>query len=130
MKTHIKTNAWRTLTFALPVLAAVLLIVASPAHAITADQVKEKVAADFGVEVLKVEPIQEGGKSRFRVHVMNPGGDYNTAFQVNTLIVDAATGELVQQFQHKTTGYQKAPGAATYDPNRQSADALRDTIWR
>lgn len=86
-------------------LAAALLaaIVAIPAAAalaaMTADQVAKKIANDYGVQVLGVETATGAdGQTVFAVKVMNKGGNWNHAFQVNTIAVDPATGEPVVQY--------------------------------
>ncbi len=76
------------LSFPLPALAAM-----------NADQVKAKVAKAFGVEVLKVRPGKADGRKVFVVTVMNPGGDFNEAFQVSTIVVDVETGKLVSGYR-------------------------------
>jgi hypothetical protein len=60
---------------------------------------------------------------------MNPGGDFNEAFQVTRLVVDAETGRLVPQFRHGPTG-PSFSNADTRVPNRQLPDAVRDRTWR
>ena len=62
--------------------------------------------------------------------IMNPGGDFNEAFQVNTLLVDADTGNLVSGFRHLPSGY-NASQAAAFEPNRDAPDSLsRGFVWR
>ncbi len=65
------------LSFPLPALAAM-----------NADQVKAKVAKAFGVKVLKVRPGKVDGRKVFVVTIMNPGGNFDEAFQVSTIVVD------------------------------------------
>ena len=68
----------------------------SYAHAqMTRQQIIGKIERDFGVEVLKVGPAKDMGPNVLAVTVINPPGDFNEAFQVNTLAVDAKSGELV-----------------------------------
>lgn len=81
-------------------LAAALILAvptAAPA-AMTKDQVAQKIEAAFKVKVLRVEPATVDGKPAFAVTVMGSGGNWNHAFQVNTIAVDAATGQPVVQF--------------------------------
>ncbi len=67
------------------------------AHAQMSEQrIIGKIERDFGVEVLKVGPAKNIGPNVLAVTVMNPSGDFNEAFQVNTLAVDAMTGKLVR----------------------------------
>ena len=72
----------------------------------SADEVKKAIAARFGVEVLRVQPVDDDGRPSYLVTVMSPGGNRNDAFQVNRILVDAATGEPVSQFRHRTSGYE------------------------
>ncbi len=67
------------------------------AHAeMTERQIIVKIERDFGVEVLKVGPAKNIGPQVMAVTVMSPPGDFNEAYQVNTLAVDARTGKLVR----------------------------------
>lgn len=81
---------------------AAALLVSLPAVALaamTADQVAKKIAADYGVQVLGVETATGAdSKPVFAVKVMNKGGNWNHAFQVNTIAVDPQTGEPVVQY--------------------------------
>ena len=36
---------------------------------------------------------------------MNPGGNYNEAYQVTTLMVEPESGTLISQFRHMPAGY-------------------------
>lgn len=96
---------------------------------VDASSVRASIENKFNVKVLKIEPTTVDGKSAFRVTVMYPGGDFNTAFQVNTLIVDATTGEAIPVFQHLASGQILAHGGDT-KTNRQPVDALRTIPWR
>lgn len=89
----------RRIGMAAAVLAALILAVPTAAQAaMTKDQVAQKIEKEFKVKVLRVEPMTEDGKQVFAVTVMGSGGDWNHAFQVNTIAVDAATGQPVVQF--------------------------------
>ena len=44
-------------------------------------------------------PSRYDGRAVFLVTVMNPGGDFNEAFQVTTLAVDVETGKLVSGYR-------------------------------
>ncbi len=107
------------LSFPLPALAAM-----------NADQVKAKVAKAFGVKVLKVRPGKADGRKVFVVTMMNPGGDFNEAFQVSTIVVDVETGKLVSGYRHRASGLD-ANQAPSYVPNLHSPDTLSwGFIWR
>ncbi len=101
-------------------LAAVVvgggILFAAPAGAaMSADEVAAVIAEAYGVTVLRVVAIEEDGRSVFRVTIMNPGGDFDEAFQVNTLLVDADTGKLVSAVRHRASGYD-ASQAASFKP--------------
>ncbi len=91
------------------VFGAVLATGAAPGQAaMSADQVKRQVESAFGVRVLKVSPMKDAGQAAFAVVIMNPGGDFNEAWQVNTIVVDAQTGKLIRQFRHLASGISDA----------------------
>jgi len=118
----------------LPVLAltawlAQLAVPSSAEAAMTQSQVAAATEKSYDVRVLKIYADKENGKSVFRVKVMYHGGDWNTAFQVNTIVIDAETGERVAQFKHQSSS-RSLPGNYDSIPNRQSPDALRRHIWR
>ena len=118
----------------LPVLAltawlAQLAVPSSANAAMTQSQITAAIEKSYDVRVLKIYADKENGKSVFRVKVMYNGGDWNTAFQVNTIVIDAETGERVAQFKHQSSG-RSLPGNYDSMPNRQPPDALRRHIWR
>ena len=118
----------------LPVLAltawlAQLAVSSSAKAAMTQSQVAAATEKSYDVRVLKIYADKENGKSVFRVKVMYNGGNWNTAFQVNTIVIDAETGERVAQFKHQSSG-RSLPGNYDSMPNRQPPDALRRHIWR
>ncbi len=102
----------------------------TPASSATsADQAGKSVAKTFGVRVLKVKPATFDGRKVFVVTVMNPKGDFNEAFQVSTVMVDAATGKLVSGFRHLSSK-QNSNQAPSYIPNRQVQPLREGLIWR
>jgi hypothetical protein len=110
-------------------LAAGLTLAAGAQAAMTEDQVKVAIERDFGVRVLRIVSGTADGRGVFLVTVMNPGGEFNEAFQVTRLVVDAETGKLVPQFRHGASGHSFS-NADTRVPNRQLPDAVRDRTWR
>ncbi len=111
-------------------LALGAVLHATPAAALTADEVRERVSTEFGVRVLKVQPSRLDGREVFLVTVMNPGGDFNEAFQITIIAIDAATGKTVPAFRHLASG-RRANQAPSHTPNRQSADTFRrGRAWR
>ncbi len=116
--------------FAAALLAAGLSFPLPALAAMNADQVKAKVAKAFGVKVLKVRPGKADGRKVFVVTVMNPGGDFNEAFQVSNIVVDVETGKLVPGFRHRASGI-AANQAPSFVPNLHSPDTLSwGFIWR
>jgi hypothetical protein len=59
------------------------------------DEVQSLVAEGFGVEILSVEATESEGRPAYAVTVMNPPGNDNSAFAVETLLIDGATGGLL-----------------------------------
>jgi len=95
-------------------LAAVL--VAGPGRAQTdaGKAVADRIEAAYGVKVLRSRVVHIDGRAAYELTVMNPAGNYNEAFQVNRLLVDAATGKLISAFEHEPAGYRLSdppPGA-------------------
>lgn len=79
-----------------------------------AEKALKAIEAEYGVKVLKVRAVTVNGRAAFEAIVMNPAGNYNEAFQVNRLVVDAATGEFIQQVRHGAADFTRsaeAPGA-------------------
>ncbi len=88
---------------------AALASMAMPAEAaLSADQVKRQVETRYGVTVLRIKPVTEEGRSAYAVTIMNRGGAFNEAFQVNTLVIDAETGRPIIQYRHGPRGLQPA----------------------
>ena len=105
------------------VVASAAILPAAPAlAAMSADQVAAAIAEAYGVGVLKVVAAEHEGRTVYRVTIMNPGGDFDEAFQVNTLLVDADTGKLVSGFRHRASGYEPSQAAA-FETNRHAPDS-------
>ncbi len=105
------------------VFGATLALGASPAGAaLSADQVKRQVETRYGVKVLRIKPVTEQGRSAFSVTIMNPGGAFNEAFQVNTIVIDAETGRPIIQYRQGPGGIQPAapPVSARTSPSTAS----------
>jgi len=118
MSHHAAKSAPKAIVMA-ALFGAVLGLGAAPAAAaLSADQVKRQVEARYGVEVLRIVPMAEQGRSAYAVTIMNPGGNFNEAFQVNTLVIDARTGRPVIQYRHGPGGrlHPPAPPVATRTP--------------
>lgn len=116
---------------AIALMIAITISPASPARAaVTAEQAAAAIAKTYGVQVLKIAPAMIDGRAAYRITVMNPGGDFNDAFRVTTLAVDAETGKLISQFRHLASGYDLS-GAPRYRPHPIRLDAAKsEIIWR
>jgi hypothetical protein len=92
-------------------------------------KVRAAVENDYDVKVIKITPGKDGERVVFFVRIMYNGGNFNTAFQINTIVIDAESGKRIPQFRHGSSG-RKLPG--TYDsiPNRQLTEGLRGSIRR
>ncbi len=102
---------------------ATLALSGPPAEAaLSADQVKRQVEAQYGVRVLRIKPVTHQGRSAFAVTIMNPGGAFDEAFQVNTLVIDAQTGRPIIQYRQGPRGMQPAapPVSSRTSPNTAS----------
>ncbi len=113
------------------VVVGAMVMSAAPARAeMSADEVAAAIAEAYGVTVLRVVAVEKDGRSVFRVTIMNPGGDFDEAFQVNTLLVDAESGKLVSGVRHRASGYE-ASQAASFETNRHAPDSLSwGFVWR
>ncbi len=107
VSSHTATRALRGAALAV-VFGATLALGATPAGALSADQVKRQVETRYGVKVLRIKPMTEQGRSAFAVTIMNPGGDFNEAFQVNTIVIDAETGRPIIQYRQGPGGLRPA----------------------
>lgn len=118
--------------FRVSVLTALILAVAVvlPANPATAQTLMSEAAArtaleeEFGVQVLRIDAGEQDGVPVFVVRVMNPGGNFNEAFQVTVLVFDRQTGKLVPQFRHEPSGVRDTAGAPN-DANDNSGPILR-----
>ena len=97
-----------------------------PAHAaegMDKAAVAKRVENAYGVKVLRIEEADHNGTPIYLVTVMNPAGDFNSAFQVTTLAVDRASGDLVSQYRTSPTG-QIHSGATTRTPTADGSGTL------
>lgn len=85
-----------------------------------------ELAQRYGVTVLDARREELDGKPVYLMAVMRPGGDFDDAYAVRTLVVDAASGALVPQFRSETSGY-----ALALPPDRTPRDnGVATTIRR
>lgn len=118
------------------VIALAICVMASVAPraaqaGMSAQEARASIERQFGVKVLKVTTTVLAGKAVFLLTVMSPGGNVNSAYQVNRLAIDPDTGKLVSGFRHRRSGYDYADGAGANEANRQPTGVLRQGWnWR
>lgn len=111
--------------FAISLLAINFLAgTAEPAKAqLSEEQIRQQLEEDYGVTVLRMKKIVDDGKPVFAVTLMSPGGNFNEAFQVNTVAVDPETGKLVSQYRARTNGIQHAAPPITHRTHPLTQDS-------
>jgi hypothetical protein len=111
--------------------ATVLLGGLSPALAeVGRDEAAQDIAERYGVEVLKVREGEVDGVPAWLVTVMFPGGNFNSAFQVQTLAVDKQSGDLIPAFRHGTSGYQLPDRFSGSPRSGSDPTQMNRGIWR
>jgi hypothetical protein len=114
--------------------AAVLVLTAAGIPAATAQSpdvkaLADKVAKQYEVTVLRTTQGEIDGKAVVYLTVMKGAGNSNDAFQVTTLAVDPATGQLVSQYRTTPTGQvDAAPGPLS--PNAEPGEMIRQLSTR
>ncbi len=99
--------------------------------AMSQDEVRSALESQYPVKVLKITEDTENDKPVYRVTMMFEGGNFNSAFQVNTIVVDAETGKPLIQYENNLGARRQAAGARTFETNRnESGSALRGHVWR
>ncbi len=91
----------------------------------TAQKLTQQIAERYGVQVLHADRELLGGRPVYRMVVMNPGGDFNEAYAVHTLMVDASTGALISQYEHMPSGYELASPPDRTPRDDGSGDTIR-----
>ncbi len=90
--------------------------------------VRASIEREFGVEVLKIDETESDGGQAYVVTVMNPGGDFNSAFMVSRLLVDRQTGRLISQFRHRAAGYDLSGAADNITDENVGVGMRRDSM--
>lgn len=93
---HVKLSLRRSAAGLAGAFLALALLVAGlpqPAAAIEREELRRQVAEAFNAEVLKIRKGQVDGQAVWIVTLMREGGNHNAAFKVDTIAVDAETGE-------------------------------------
>jgi hypothetical protein len=84
------------------------------------DEVSTLVREGLGVEVLQIEALERDGGPVYAVTVINPPGNLNSAFLVETLLIDGVTGGLLSRVP-------ETPRTATADPAASSQRAAPES---
>lgn len=80
-------------------------------------ELRDRLAAQFGVEVLEVRDIETERGPAWAVKIMYPGGNSNVAFRVSTLAVDKETREVLGELSSTVrTGAGAAEAGAGLEP--------------
>ena len=89
------------------IVAAMLLVVwcgTATAEVKSPADVTAEIEKSGGLKVLKVQETTVEGRPAYLVTVMNSGGNTNSAFQVERVLIDAQTGAAIPTFRHGATG--------------------------
>lgn len=117
----------------LAIAAAVILGGAGAAGAqspMSEEAVRAWVEDSYPVEVLKVEQGEVDGVDAWMVTMMTEGGDFNSAFQVNTIAVNRQTGELIPSFRHGPSGYKVPPSLSGAPGTEIHPNRMQQGPWR
>ena len=110
---------------------AVLLFAGSAAQAqVSESEARQMIEGSYPVQVLKATEGEVDGQAVWLLTVMNDGGDFNEAFQVNTLAVSKADGTLVPSFSHGSSGYNVPPSLSGSPASEIHPSQMRNGIWR
>lgn len=90
-------------------------------------EARRAIADSYGAEVLRVEATERDGVPVFILKVMNPAGDFDEAYQVNVLVMNRQTGQLVPQFRHRSSGATNS-ASGRRDVNENSGPVLRQGV--
>lgn len=102
-------------------LAIATAVLAAQAAAAEPDAVRRMLEERFPVEVLRLDRSELDGRPVYIATVMLQAGDFNDSLQVTRLMVDAASGQLVPQYDPRRFA---ATGTA-HRPEHEGMEALR-----
>lgn len=97
--------------------------------AVDQEALKQRVADEFGAEVLEVEEGTLDGQKVLYVTMMRHGGNDNAAFKVDTVAFDAETGEPLRVQMPERRGSENLPSMRT-GMTEKRPDVLRGRPWR
>jgi len=111
-------------------VAALALGLTLPAAAFTEADARKLVEDAYKVQVLRSAKADHEGKAVYRLTIMTPKADYNAAMQVSVITVDAANGQILPIYRHRTSGLDDN-ASPMMRPNRQSDEGLASrSVWR
>jgi hypothetical protein len=84
------------------------------------DEVSTLVREGLGVEILRIEALEREGGPVYAVTVINPPGNLNSAFLVETWLIDGVTGGLLSRVP-------ETPRTAAADPAASSQRAAPES---
>jgi len=99
-----------------------------PAAGLSPAEIKARIEADLGVEVLEVRPADLDGRAVYAVKVMNPPGNTNSALMVGTLVVDGDSGDVLGRADAFSTFSESVP--LVRDPKVDSGPEMRRRTHR
>lgn len=112
-------------------LCGALLLASGAAWAqVSEGDVRAQIEALYPVQVLKLEEAEVDGEAAYLLTVMNEGGDFNEAFQVNTLAVRQSDGTLISSFRHGASGYDVPPTLSGSPSSEIHPGQMRNGPWR
>jgi len=120
----------RSVLFALSLLAVFAQAAPASTQVAGKKEIADRLAKDYGVTVLKTADGEIDGKPVLFVTVMNDGGNENDAFQVTTLAVDPATGELISQYRTTPNGQVDAGPGPREPSDDESGQVMRQWTTR
>lgn len=102
---------------------------AAMSPALSEDEVRTLVQDSLGVEVLRAELLERDGQPVYALTVMNPPGNYNSAFMVRTILIDGMTGGIVGEVPQvpRTAASDLATSAVTSGPDGNGLEIRRRT---
>jgi hypothetical protein len=93
------------------------------------EEIKSRMAEAFGANVLRMEEATVAGRSAWLVTLMRHGGNDNAAFKVDTVAIDAETGEPLRGRIDEIPGSENLKSMRTQMIDKRP-EVLRGRPWR
>ncbi|RDD62881.1 PepSY domain-containing protein [Ferruginivarius sediminum] len=93
------------------------------------EEIKSRTAEEFGAEVLRMEEAKVAGRTAWLVTLMRHGGNDNAAFKVDTVAIDAETGEPLRGRIGEIPGAENVKSMRTQMIDKRP-EVLRGRPWR